>query len=93
MRRSRLKGDDGQKDLDRMGHPDLQPRHPDHPNCLKHFPTLPPEQPRRTADGRATNAAVAPSTLSRLSAGSSEWLTNAISVATTAAVQSGLVSA
>ena len=52
MRRSRLKGDDGQKTWTGWGILDLQPRHPDHPNRLKTSPTLTPEHPKNT-DGRA----------------------------------------
>ena len=52
MRRSRLKGDDGQKTWTGWGILVLQPRHPDHPNRLKRSPMLTPEHPINT-DGRA----------------------------------------
>ena len=46
LRRSRLKGDDGMQNLDRMGDPRLRPRHPRHPNPLKHSPK--PDSTRAT---------------------------------------------
>jgi hypothetical protein len=56
------------EDPDRLGHPGLQPRHPDHPPRLKRSPRSLAGAIQHHPDGRATNAAVALPALNRLSA-------------------------
>ena len=71
LRRSRLRGRPGPADLDRLGGPGLQPRHPRHPHRLSATPTTPHPAPRQAHSSQALTPA-------RFSGGSNQRTATAV---------------